>query len=75
MKIIRGKTAYRRRKPEGQNENRKSYCRKPMKISPELQACRKVNQGVNDKKIHFVDTVNDARDRRLIKNILNRAFM
>jgi len=51
------------------------YNMKIKKFSPEFLANRKINTEMNNHRIKHIKTVNDIRDQRLIRNILNKAFM
>ena len=79
LEIIRGRSPYQKRGPKDNNGNGKKYYNKPMKVSPELLVRRKINQKVNNEKIHFFNDLenarNKSRDARLISNILNKAYM
>jgi len=79
VEIIRGRSPYQKREPKDNNGNGKKYYNKPMKVSSELLVRRKINQKVNNEKIHFFNDLenarNKSRDARLISNILNKAYM
>ena len=51
------------------------YNMKNRTFSPEFLANRKINTEMNNHRIKHIKTVNDIRDQRLIRNILNKAFM
>lgn len=75
VEIIRGKTPYQKRRSGNRHNGKKMYHNKPTKSSLNLLACREVNQKINNKQIHFIDTINSVRDKKLIRNILYRSFM
>ncbi len=45
------------------------------RFSPEFLANRKRNTEINNDKIQNIRTINNASDHRLVRNILNRAFI
>ena len=73
IRIIRS-SKYEKREFEDKQKHikRKHFKRK---FSKEFLDNRAAITEANGDKIKYINTVNDARDARLIKNILNRAYL